>query len=208
MAEHRYSRNEVPQWARVFLLVLAVLLCIVIARSAFGECGRTVWGAIQVLQPWYHRTPSELERARRAGHLLELTIGTCIAAKVHHIDPLLAVAVAFRESSLIPRVGLGAQNGLRGEMGYWQVMPHSTARRFQPNRCSQHDPKCNAMTALGYMAWLRDTECANDDPWIWLGAYGRGPCPTPIEARTWSELRVARRHLCTIEPRCNEVWPE
>jgi len=211
--------EPIPRWLKGVMFALVVLMLAVIARRAGGEqcepvddeqptCGRTVWHAAQALQPWFYQANTVEGQGRRAALLVDLTRAVCISSAAFDIDPLLALSVARRESSLLPRVGLGQQNGLRGERGYFQVMPDGAAERYRPNVCSQHEPKCNAMTALGFMAELRDNVCQSDDPWIWLGAYGRGRCPDAQEARAWDELRLARRFLCDITEDCNDIWPE
>lgn len=209
--------NRIPLWARTFLSVLTILLTIVIARDLFGEegtpaqaCRTSVWYAAQKLQPWYKRAATVEARSLRVRHLEDFTNATCAEAPSRDIPPLLAVSLAFRESSIMPHTGLGKKLGLKGERGYWQVMPDGKAESFVPRDCKQSNPSCNAKSAMSYLAWLRDDYCnAGDDPWIYVGAYGRGHCPGgPREARSWEEVQVARRIYCSIEPNCAETWPE
>jgi hypothetical protein len=207
--------EPVPRWLKTIMFALTLLLFGLVARSAIGEqgseqqtCGQTVWHAAQTLQPWFYNANTIEGQERRSAHLVDLTRAVCISSRAFDIDPLLSLAVARRESSLLPRVGRGEQNGARGERGYFQVMPDGAAERFRPTECSQHEPKCNAMTAMGFMADLRDNVCQSADPWVWLGAYGRGRCPSPDEARTWSELHLARRFLCEVTEDCASIWPE
>jgi hypothetical protein len=161
--------------------------------------------AIQELQPWYYQSRDPVTLSRRSEQLTQLTNAICNASRETKIDPILAVAIAFRESSLHPIVGRGERDGKRGERGYFQVMPGSSAERFAPFDCSQHEPECNAKTALRFMSFLRD-KC--DNTWSWVGSYGRGvKCPDIEVAREWTEVRIARRYLCKIGD-CDSIWPE
>lgn len=203
----------------MFLTVLTILLAMVVARDLFGEegeassCQARVWRAAQRLQPWYYRGVDPVTLSKRARHLQDFTDAVCAEAPVRGIDPLLAVAIAFRESSLLPQVGLGQKNGARGERGYFQIMPGpdgriSFAERFAPEDCvSQHVPSCNAATAMAFLAWQRDTNCPGPTQ-TWIGAYGRGRCAGPREAAEWLEVQVVRRFYCEIEPACDSTWPE
>lgn len=180
------------------------------AIYAWGEeshtCESRVHTAIQKLQPWYYSSNDPVVVSRRSEQLTDLTNAICDASRETNIDPILAVAIAFRESSLHPAVGGGAKNGLRGERGYFQVMPGGPAERFSPGGCSQHEPDCNAKTALRFMSFLED-QCGLDT-WKWVGAYGRGVgCPTKEEAREWREVKIARNILCKIGD-CDSIWPE
>lgn len=202
---------------RFLLSAAAIITALVVAREAFGEvgnCAAEVWYGAQQLQPWYKRAADPVTMSRRAKVLQDFTEATCSEAPPRRIWPRLAVALAFRESSIVPRVGLGKQNGLKGERGYWQVMPGGKAESYVPRTCSQHSPICNAKSAMSYLAHLRDAPvdeggCGSDDPYMWIGAYGRGHCPSsPEAAREWEEVRVARRLYCQIEPDCDTLWPE
>jgi hypothetical protein len=178
------------------------------------QCIESVWYAVQQLQPWYRRAPDAVVASRRAAQLRDLTDAICAASTAYDINPLLAVAVAFRESSLLPQVGLGGRNGARGERGYFQVMPGGAAEAFRPGECSQHEPRCNAFTALGYMASLRQQSSLAGYgkggllTWVYLGAYGRSTgIPSLEEAVEFTELHRARATFCRIEEECDEVWP-
>jgi len=222
MVDSTYARSSVhvPLWARAFLTVLTVLLALVVARDLFGEegaapvqgdCVQQVWYGAQQLQPWYRRAAGPDTMVKRAKVLRDFTDATCAEVARTGIDPLLAVAIAFRESSLLPQVGLGEKNGARGERGYFQVLPGGGAERFAPEGCvSQHDVRCNAATAMSYLAWLRDENCPGAIS-QWVGAYGRGRCVGPLESREWPEVQVARRHFCALmgsPERCEAAWPE
>lgn len=191
-----------------FTLALALFIVSLLAGSALGEeeentCAESVGAAIQELQPWYRPTLGALPGSKRAKTRDMLAEAICTATEKHAIDPLLSVAIAFRESSLLPN-----QEGSKRERGYFQVMPTSAIeKRFAPGPCSQHEAMCNTQTALGFMAWLRDEYCQSDDAYVWLGAYGRGRCPTSKEARSWPELKAARRILCEIDADCSKKLP-
>jgi hypothetical protein len=215
-----------PGLARFFLTILTVLLAMACVRTAFAEegepsdqaaarptdCHEQVWNSAQKLQPWWYRGNNVVARSRRAKLLSDFTAATCVETTARAFPSLIAVALAFRESSIMPHVGRGKKLGALGERGYWQVMPGGKAESFVPRDCSQHVVECNAKSAMSYMAWLRDDYCADKNgqsPWIYVGAYGRGHCPRSLEeARTWDEVKIARRIYCSIEPNCNETWPE
>lgn len=130
------------------------------------------------------------------------------AAMDNGVDPWVALAVARRESSLHPRVGLGQVTGSLGELGYFQVFPGGAAERMCGQGCDQADPGCNARTATCWMAHVRE-QCG-DDPWSYVGAYGRRRCPrNTAEARRWPEVRRAREFLCeAMGASCDTTWPE
>jgi hypothetical protein len=69
------------------------------------------------------------------------------AATVNGVDPLVALAVARRESSLNLWVGLGRVTGITGALGYFQVIPRWAAERTCGCGCDQADPECNAAVA-------------------------------------------------------------
>lgn len=194
----------------LWVLTLAIVFSLICSTIyAFGEeansCYSHVHSAIQKLQPWYYSSSDPVALSHRSEHLDVLSRAICNASDETGIDPLLAVAIAFRESSLHPIVGSGARDGERGEQGYFQVMPGGPALRFSPLDCSQHEPGCNAKTALRFMSFLRE-RC--EDTWSWVAAYGRGSgCPSRSQAKEWTEVRVARGHLCKIGD-CDEIWPE
>lgn len=205
--------RRVQSYVKACLTIATILIAICAMRPfAFGEIGNSechsqVWNAAQKLQPWYYRATSTEGFTRRSRALREFTDAVCTISPAHQVDPLLAVALAFRESSLLPQVGLGEKNGQRGERGYWQVMPGGKAESFVSDECSQHTPLCNAQSAFSYLAWLRE-RCQSDDLWVIVGAYGRGECPNQEQAREWAEVRIARRYYCDIDSLCEQRWPE
>jgi len=187
-------------------LIVIMLVMLVSVDVMAEECNPMVWEAAQTLQPWF-TTGVGTARTVRANQLTTLTKAICTATDETGINPLLALAIARRESSLLPLIGLGKRDGARGERGYFQVLPRGPAEKFAPPGCSQHDPECNATTALRYLKHVR-TVCGHpDDPWVWIGAYGTSRCPSPTEARTWIGLKVARRFLCDVDKNCDVTWP-
>lgn len=187
----------------VLFIVFTAIWCF--AEEA-NTCYSQVWSASQKLQPWFYSSRDVETLTKRHARLNDLTNAICTASEENNIDPILAVAIAFRESGLHPFVGLGSRDGARGERGYFQVMPEGTAQRFSPGNCSQHEPDCNAITAFRFMNYLKQR--CGDNTWVWLGAYGRGiDCPTEEQAKEWNEVRLARNYLCKIGD-CNEIWPE
>jgi hypothetical protein len=192
--------------------LLLVLTGIAVAEEGSERgttCRTQVWYGAQELQPWFKLASSPSVAVGRMTHLRRLTDAICDASSETGIDPLLALAVAFRESSLNPEVGLGKRNGKRGERGYFQVLPGSPAERFAPGKCFQHEPSCNATAALRYMKHLQGVEvCGSDDPWVWLAAYGAGRCPPAEESREWPGMKQARRLFCDLDKSCGDVWPE
>lgn len=188
------------------LLLLLILLLGQGAGAEASECYGRVQAAALKLQPWYAGSTDSRTLSLRLRHLDDVTRAICAASAETGIDPVLAVAVARRESSLLPLVGLGTKNGSRGERGYFQILPNGAAERFSPDACSQHDPYCNASTALRYMAFLQN-RCGSTDPWVWVGAYGSDHCPTAVESRSWRVVQLARSFYCDIAD-CSSLWPE
>lgn len=186
-------------------LIVVMLIVSVESLASAEECESVVWSASQTLQPWYKTGPLTT-LATRAQHLKTLTAAICKASNETGINPLIALAVARRESSLLPMVGLGEKNGARGERGYFQILPRGPAEQFAPDHCDQYDPLCNAMTAMRYMVHVQ-TVCNTHDPWVWIGAYGTSKCPSSRDAREWMGLKAARHFLCEVDDNCDETWP-
>ena len=191
----------------VFCVVVVMGFC-QLAHAEQSQCVPAVWSSVQKLQPLYYRGPI-VTLSRRSKNLTALTEAVCEAASETGIDPLIAISIARRESSLLPFVGLGKKNGFRGERGYFQVMPDGYAENtFAPGDCSQHVPRCNAITAFRYMAFQRDRCEGGSDPWVWVEAYGTGSCHSPAKSRESANARLARAFYCDIVPECSESWPE
>jgi len=196
------------------VVFLTVFIVVMFDGDVFGEqgpsdqtsCRSSLWRNAQILQPWYKNAASPTARSKRAEQLKTLVYAICEASSATSVDPELALAIAFRESSLRPDVGTGRIDGKRGERGYFQVMPGSSAENFRPGKCSQHDPWCNAMSALRYMEHLKSV-CVTSDPWIWVAAYGRGKCSSRREVEDMPEVGLARRYFCSIDETCDDTWP-
>ena len=167
-----------------------------------------VEAAVLQLQPWYSRAKTERVRVSRRGHLDRLVEAITVASKTNRIDPLLSVAVAFRESSLMPVVGLGSLRGRHGDLGYFQILPGGAAIRVCGTCQDLDEPMCNALVATCYMRRVQE-HCKSTNPWIWLGGYGRSRCASSLhEARQWGEVRRARSLYCKVREDCATYWPE
>lgn len=198
-----------------FLIILLTGIFLIIAeRSEANETQqmvesdswRMVADGIRRLQPWYLNSRNPRVRIRRDREFTRLVSYIHNASEQNGIDPRIAVVVGFRESSLLPSIHL--KTGSRGERGYFQVMPRSLAVRVCGDGCDQKTPQCNANTAMCYLSYCR--ELCGDSPWLYVGGYGRSRCPeSATEARTWREVRRARRLLCHAygDWVCDEVWP-
>lgn len=154
-------------------------------------------GAVQTLQPVYRRE-NRVRDGQRIATIIEA------AAERNRIDPLLATAIAMRESSLRG----GRVVGSLGEEGLFQVMPSGYARRACPRSCDLSQPRCNAEVALCYLAHVR--ELCPGSTWRWVAAYGMRRCPSEREARTMTTTRRARAFLVQAAgaERAASVWPE
>ena len=97
------------------------------------------------------------------------------------LDPLLLLAVAYRESSLHPDVARCRRTGARGEQGVMQVMPGGYALRWAPDGCDQCEPVCSIHTGARFLAALR--EHCGGSTWRWVAAYGHRRCPSEERAR-------------------------
>ena len=166
-----------------------------------------VYHGIRSLQPWYFWSKKFQTRLQRERQFFKLSEYIFDASTKNNIDPRIAVVIGFRESSLLPRVGLHGE-GSRGEKGYFQVMPESLATRTCGGACDLHDPACNAYVAMCFLSHCRDL--CGSSPWQYVGGYGRSRCPDSVnEARGWFEVRRARKLLCSAYGRdvCQTVWP-
>lgn len=198
-----------------FLIVLLTGILLVLSeRSEANETQQIVRKSsrevvaegVRILQPWYYMAKNPRVRLRRDREFGRLVSYIHDASIKNQIDPRIAVVVGFRESSLLPSIQF--KTGSRGERGYFQVMPRSLAVRVCGDGCDQNTPRCNADTALCYLSYCRDL--CGENPWQYVGGYGRSRCPESVaEARTWREVRRARRLLCRTygDSVCDEVWP-
>ena len=98
--------------------------------------------------------------------------------------------------------------GPDGEKGFFQIMPNGAIERQCGHGCDQFDSDCNAETA---MCWFsKAQELCGEDPWLYVGGYGRSRCPGSVEeAQSWREVRRARAFLCDAvgDDECERRWP-
>lgn len=161
--------------------------------------------AIVKLQPWFGQGITAMEISRRGFYKRELIAAISRATRRYEIDHRIAVAMAMRETSLLPYYGYGGKSGSAGERGYFQVYPHGEAERTCSAGCNQFDPACNAITAMCYLASRRDR--CGDDPWLYVSAYNQGGCVSPSAARELAYTRGVRARLCAFAD-CQTIWPE
>jgi hypothetical protein len=196
---------EVRQRLKQFGVALAVLVTVLgLARLVRGDDGEElcdVATAIRTLQP-----TADLERADR---LAEVFHG---AGRAYRLDPLLLVALGFRESSLLADVELRRRRGALGELGLMQS--HGAALQVRPVDCSHHLVRRGAgREGLAYCqvrtgaAWLAEArEHCGGSMWRWVGAYGMGQCPSEGYARTMRSTQRARELYCRVAD-CETRWP-
>lgn len=143
--------------------------------------------------------PSYADRRHRARRLAEIIREP---AAEYGINPFIALAIAMKESSLLPN-----RMGALGEEGYWQVMPRGYARRVCSGGCEPSSPRCNARTAICYMDHVRSL--CGDSPWVWVNAYGMRRCPREAETRAMRPSRRARGFLVATvgEEEADQIWP-
>ena len=160
----------------------------------------------QMVEAVIHYVPRFRARQTKARRLVSIIYD---AAMTHRIDPWIALAVAYRESSLLPSVGSGGRRGARGELGYFQIMPGGSAMRVCGAGRPMTSPAANADTAMCYLAHVRQL-CESDDPSIYVAAYSMRNCPTtPAKALRIPATRRARELLCEMagDERCERIWP-
>lgn len=144
-------------------------------------------------QPFYRRV--QKAKARRLATIIAMS------ALGEDIPPMIALTVALRESALLHKVGS------LGELGIFQVHPTGRAKIVCSGGCDLSLPTCNARTAMCWLSKARDI--CGESPWLWIGGYGRSRCPRDIEeAKTWDEVKRARRILCELTESCSVLWPE
>jgi hypothetical protein len=164
-------------WARLFQG------CEVYADDGRGL--RAVSQGIRTLQP-----AADLERA----DTLAVVFGN--AGQRNKVDPLLLVAISFRESSLLESVESRRIRGNLGELGLMQC--HGKALQFRPADCSHHlvGARCQVETGAAYLAEAR-RQCGGSW-WRWIAAYGMGHCPSESYARTVRGAQRACRYYSRI----------
>jgi len=150
-------------------------------------------------QPWYRTRP---QRAKRlAGIIFE-------AATEHGQDTWIALAIAYKESSLSPGVGRAKVTGELGEEGYFQIMPRSYPRKQCAKGRLMGNARANADTAMCWLAFVR-AKCETDDPSQYVPAYSMKTCPEPGRGHRLRPSKRARAVLCRMvgEDRCEAIWP-
>jgi len=182
--------------------IFASLLCVTIMRleacerSAAAEEGdfpaavsrARVALAIKTLQP----AASEERAAELAAHF----VAAATAPRVD-LDPLLLVAISFRESSFRSEVErLEVLGTSRRERGLLQN--HGVAIRFRPEGCpaTLEGAACQVGTGARFLAFCRDT-CPGST-WRWVAYYGRSKCPSEHEARADRNAAIAASHYARI----------
>jgi len=104
------------------------------------------------------------------------------AAQDHRHDPLLLVAISFRESSFFLAVEQRRRFGTaRNENGLMQV--HGAALRVRPADCSSKliGARCQIQTGAAWLSYAR--EHCEGSTWRWVAAYGMSACPSERRAR-------------------------
>jgi len=154
-------------------------------------------------QPWYTKRP------RMAKRLARIIMD---AALEHGQSPWIALAIAYKESSLSPGVGRLKVTGDLGEEGYFQIMPRSYPMRACGKGRSMGNARANADTAMCFLGVVQGM-CDTDDPWVYVNAYGinvsRHGCPTSEQGHGLRPARRAREILCRMvgDEECGEIWP-
>jgi len=169
-----------------------------IVSTAIGDTGAlsSIEYGIRELQPAISD-----ERAKR------LTAIFYNAGQRHNIDPLLLVAIAFKESSLSEAVENRRKRGELGEYGLMQT--HGVALNFRPADCNHHllpvkgrmgvnasKAYCQVETGAAYLAEAR-RKCGGT--WArWIAAYGMGRCPSDSYAKTTRPVQRAYKYYKQI----------
>ena len=177
--------------------LIATIAALTIALTATAWAGELlpIEQAIDALNP--RLSPRQNARYARA---------VFAASQETHIDPLLLVALGYRESGWRPDIERGRVRGRLGELGIMQVMPGGIALRWARG-CSQSQARCSVMTGARYLAWLRDDFCPGST-WRWLAGYSRSRCLSEEESRRARDVLVARRIYCSVAADCDATWPE
>lgn len=195
-------RQRLKQFGVALAVLVTVLGLARLVRGDGGEELRDVATAIRTLQP-----TADLERA---DELAEVFHG---AGRDYRLDPLLLVALSFRESGLSREVELRHRRGALGELGLMQS--HGAALQVRPADCSHHLVRrgagreglayCQVRTGAAWLAEAR-THCGGSW-WRWVAAYGMRHCPSERYARTMHSTQRARALYCRIADDCDRRWP-
>jgi len=159
-------------------VVMALTTCLHRAFAG-GDLESTIEG-IQELQP----ATSEADAETMAQAFVD-------AGEANSVDPLLLVAIAFRESSLNP----SALGQLR-ERGLMQV--HGVALQHRPDNCHEdlETINCQIRTGARWLAIVRE-QCPGS-PWRWVCSYGNSRCCSEQEGGLSLGTRRARRFYVQI----------
>ena len=172
-------------------ITVALVAWISIPRLACGETETT--RAVRTLQP-------SIPRAVAAWYADQIDD----AGEETGLEPLLLVALGFRESSYLPEVVLGLRLGRLGETGILQT--HGAALSMAPPRCHQSNPRCGIRTGARWLAHVRE-RCPGSR-WRWVAGYAWRTCPSERSARRDKGARRARAIYCRIRRDCKQAWPE
>lgn len=161
-----------------WLIIIFLFIGIFIKYSYASETEEFVAIAIQKLQP-NHNSDVAMKLAQEFVD----------AGQQTRIDPLLLVAISFRESSLRNDVV-----GSIGEIGLMQV--HGVALHFRPSECyginDMSKSWCQILTGARFLERVR-TVCPGST-WRWVVSYGMSRCATEEEARRHHSGKNAYRY--------------
>lgn len=187
----------------VFTVIIGIIITIMFCKSLQAEHvsnENEIHTAIVKLHP-----NIDTERSRNLSKIIDEH-----ARFTNTPHPNFIVAIIERESSFSRQVEIGAQYGRNGDIGLMQVMPRGVAiqhMRQSRNDCDQTDANCNIMTGAMWLQEVRE-QCNNEDPWVWMAAYGTNYCPSSKAARRFRSAKNARRIFCKITDDCETHWPE
>jgi len=131
------------------------------------------------------------------------------AGEETQIDPLLLVAISFRESSLSEQVENREVLGKRGEIGLMQN--HGVSLRFRPAECTKNlevietvenearpgkRAYCQIHTGARWLQYVY-TRCSGSH-WRWVAAYGMSKCPSEQVGGMDLSTRRARKYYLKI----------
>lgn len=205
-----------------FLFISLIIIIFLYSLDTIGQEG--IWvdtpvskisEAIKTLQPYYFKEPLT---KRKSKFLYDLSKAIRDSTKEFNIDPMIAVSIARRESSLLPSVGLGMKQtkfpergpvwvGPNDEKGYFQILPDSAVERVCNFNCNQFNPYCNSKTA---MCWLNHSrEICGSNPWQFVAGYGLPKCVSTEHAKRLYHVRRARNYFVEIlGNRAESRWSE
>ena len=171
--------------AFVIWTITRLLTCSVAYADDDDVALETIADGIRELQPG-----ADVDRSER------LAVVFSEAGQRYRHDPLLLVAISFRESSLLESVESRRRRGSLGELGLMQC--HGRALTYRPADCDHHliGAYCQVETGAAYLAQARD-HCGGSW-WRWVAAYGMGHCPSEGYARTTRGAQNANRYYNRI----------